>query len=86
LLLVIIFIFLSFGIYNLFAEKRELNREIMKLKATLSDYETENKSLNSKIEYFSHSENLLKELKGQFNYRDPSERLIIIVPSSTQSR
>ena len=63
-------------------EKKDLNKEINGLKATLNDYEKENKTLNSKIEYFSHTENLLKELKSQFNYRDPSEKMIIIVPQN----
>jgi len=86
LLLAVVFVFLSFGIYNLVVEKKDLSKEISDLKATLNNYEKENNNLNSKIEYFNHPENLLKELKSQSNYRNPSEKLIIIVPSSTQSR
>lgn len=86
LILGIVFVFLSFGVYNLVVEKKGLNKEIDSLRASLSDYEKENKSINSKIDYFSHVENLLKELKSGLNYRDPSEKIIIIVPSSTKSQ
>jgi len=32
------------------------------------------------IEYFSNPKNLAKELKSKFNYKNPGEKLIIVVP------
>ncbi|NCO15467.1 hypothetical protein GW816_00990 [Candidatus Wolfebacteria bacterium] len=40
----------------------------------------ENADLQSDIEYFSHPENLEKELKSRFNYKKPGEKMMIIVP------
>ena len=54
-----------------------------KLKAELHTLQGEQKKFTSRIEYLAHPENLIKEIKSQFNYRTPDEKLILIVPDTT---
>lgn len=50
------------------------------LNEKLAIMEEENKELLSDIEYYGHPENLLKELKKHFNYKETGEEIIIIIP------
>lgn len=68
------------------SEKRALRKEVAELRSELKNLESENRELISKIEYFKKPENLLKEIKSQFNYREEGEGLIIIVPNATATR
>jgi hypothetical protein len=44
----------------------------------------ENSSIKDDISYFTSPQNLEKELRGEFNYKKPGEKMIIIVPESSQ--
>ena len=68
--------------WNLYEERRELSGDLRELSDKVTALKTENESLSERIEYFAHSENLLKELKSQFNYRSEGEKLIILVPGT----
>lgn len=78
--IVLVVALLGWGIYDLLAEKRVLTGEVEKFSASLKTLEEENQMLAERIEYFKRPENLLKELKSQFNYRSPDEKLIIVIP------
>ncbi|MDI6734103.1 MAG: septum formation initiator family protein [Patescibacteria group bacterium] len=83
LIILVIFAVLSWGVYNLIIERKSLEAEISKLSLTVFSLREENKSLTENIEYFKRPENLIKELKSQFNYKEAGENLIIIVPNAT---
>ncbi|MDI6821206.1 MAG: septum formation initiator family protein [Patescibacteria group bacterium] len=85
LIILVIFAVLSLGVYNLVVERKVLEVEISKLNETVLSLKDENKSLKENIEYFKNPENLIKELKSQFNYKEVGEKLIIIVPNATGS-
>lgn len=72
---------LGWGIYNLTEEKKELSLEVAKLANLINELETENGTLAARIEYYKKPENLLKELREQFNYKMEGEKMIIIVPA-----
>ena len=76
-------ILLGWGVHNLIGKKNALQEDVVKLTASTSALVKENKELLEQIEYFKRPENVLKELKSQFNYREEGERLIIIVPGGT---
>ncbi len=76
---------LAAGIYNLLVKGRTLEKETTELKISVKKVSDENDELASKIEYFKRPENLLKELKSQFNYVESGEKLIIIVPRATST-
>lgn len=80
LIIVALIGFLGWGAYNLETQNRHLETKLNNLKANLEILEKENQSLKENIDYFSHLDNLVKELKSQFNYRQPDEKLIIIIP------
>jgi len=75
--------FISVGIYTLRQEKKVSGAKAEKLKAELHTLQGEQKKFTSRIEYLAHPENLIKEIKSQFNYRTPDEKLILIVPDTT---
>mgnify|MGYP001570424474 CR=1 FL=1 len=74
------------GVFRLISEKRLLEKQAVKLKAELDSIVKENKYLTSRIEYLKNPQNLVKELKSEFNYREQDEKLIILVPKATSTR
>jgi len=78
--LVVILAVLALGIYSLVSKNQVFGKKASELGASLQKLQDENDYLASQIKYFEHPENLLKELKSQFNYREEGEKLIIIVP------
>ena len=86
LLLIGVILLLGWGIYDLLSERRVLQNDLKNLKEELTNLATENQKLMARIEYFKRPENILKELKSQFNYREADEGLIIIVSNATTTR
>ena len=76
----VIALVLGAGIYGLINEKNNLEKKAAGFRAEFEGLEKENKELSARIKYFENPENLLKEIKSQFNYREQGEGLIIIVP------
>ena len=77
---------LGWGVSNLFFKERALRQEGTELSRRLETVEQENASLAESIEYYQNPENLMKELKSQFNYREGGEKLMIIVPAGTSTK
>jgi len=73
--------FLGWGVLNLEKQNRHLEVKLNKLKTNSEAMGKENQTLKENIKYFSHFENLVKELKSLFNYRQPEEKLMIIIPN-----
>lgn len=67
-------------VYFILKERNQLKTELNGLSSRLDSLLKENNDLQSEIEYFSHPENLEKELRLRFNYRKPDEKMMIIVP------
>ncbi len=67
-------------LYILIRDKSALTAQIGGLKNRLDLLLAENATLRADILYYSHPENLEKELRKKFNYRKPDERLLIVVP------
>jgi len=77
---------LGWGASDVFLRERELRRDEVRLSDRLETLEKENISLSASIEYYQNPENLIKELKSQFNYREEGESLLIVVPRSEEGR
>lgn len=69
----------SWGLLNLEIQNRRLEVKINNLETSASALGKENQSLQENIEYFSQADNLIKELKSLFNYRQPGEKMMIII-------
>jgi len=78
--LIVILLVILTQIYLILKERYELKKELAGLNERLNLLVKENQTLKSEIEYFSNPENLEKELRSKFNYREPGEEMIIIVP------
>ncbi len=79
----IIVVVFAWGFYIVFTEKNSLHNEVLLLRDEVDALSEENHSLELDISYFSSPENILKELKSKFNYREDGEHLIILVPRDT---
>ncbi|OGY64391.1 MAG: hypothetical protein A3I89_00415 [Candidatus Harrisonbacteria bacterium RIFCSPLOWO2_02_FULL_41_11] len=80
IILFLILATLSAQFYKLYIINRKLSGELFSAKEKVSGFLEENKKLQADLEYFAVPENLEKELRGQFNYKKPGEKLIIAVP------
>lgn len=81
----VLIVLLGWGIYGVMVEKGGLSGNVDKLRAELGALDEENTALESDISYYANSENLVKALKEQFNYRAPDEKLIILVSPASDS-
>ncbi len=79
-LLILVLTAVSAQVYFIFKERNELKADISVLNSRIESLTKENAGLRSDIEYFSHPENLQKELKSKFNYKLPDEKMLIVVP------
>ncbi len=57
-----------------------LKKDLDDLNGRMGALAKENTDLKSQIEYFSIPENLEKELKSRFNYKEAGEKMMIVVP------
>lgn len=80
LILSIILIAVLIQAYFILKERDQLKIKMDDLNNRFGVLSKENSDIQSEIEYFSHPENLEKELKQRFNYKKPGEKMIIITP------
>lgn len=78
--------FLGWGIYRFFIENRQLENKTSELENKAAVLKENIQKSETEIKYFSEEANLLKELKSQFNYREPGENLIIVIPATSTVR
>lgn len=76
----IVILAISVQIFLIVKERNKLKIDLDSSNSRLQALLKENADLQSDIEYFSHPENLEKELKAKFNYKKPDEKMMIIVP------
>ena len=79
-ILAIIIIVVSVQTLKLFGRERDMGSQLRASKEKMEMIGRENGELQAQIEYFSHRENLEKELRAKFNYKRPEESTMIITP------
>lgn len=79
-ILVVIIVAVSIQAFGLFGKGRAMGDQLRASKEKMEMLSRENKELQAQIEYFSHEENLEKELRSKFNYKKPEEKIMIITP------
>ena len=77
-------VLISIQLYQLYNQKRSLLDRVEKVNAQAEFLNQENEKLTPDIGYFSDFRNLVKEFKALFNYKNPGEKLIIVVPKTNQ--
>lgn len=80
LILLVFLVLVTVQVYRLNNERLKLEDDLSKITPRIESLEQENKDLKSDLQYFANPENLVKEFKSEFNYKNPGERMIIVVP------
>ncbi len=80
IILIIILLALLTQIYFIFNEKNKLRDKFESLSAKGNNLIEENNKIKSDMEYFSSKDNLEKELRSKFNYKNIGEKMMIVVP------
>ncbi|HPW34696.1 MAG TPA: hypothetical protein PK367_02995 [Candidatus Paceibacterota bacterium] len=62
------------------SESKSLSSENSKLSDRLNALALDNKKIFEDVAYYANPKNLEKILREKFNYRSPSEKMIIVVP------
>ncbi|EKD24090.1 MAG: hypothetical protein ACD_81C00112G0002 [uncultured bacterium] len=79
-LLAIIIIVVSIQAFGLFRKGNDMGNQLQASKEKVEMLNKENESLQEQLDYFSREENLEKELRAKFNYKNPGEKVMIITP------
>jgi cell division protein FtsB len=66
---------------SLFRESGTLSRQNSALSTRLSSLQQENEQIERDIQYYQNPANLEKVLREKFNYKEPGEHMIIVVPN-----
>ena len=70
----------SYQLYQFEAQKSVVTGKFRELKAKADELGRENQKIKEDIGYYSNEANLEKEARSQLNYRNPDEKMIIVVP------
>ncbi|MFH1192824.1 MAG: septum formation initiator family protein [Candidatus Jorgensenbacteria bacterium] len=84
-IVLVVIALLAWGVYALTSERNALDGDWEGFQATVAALHSENAELKEKIEYLKQPENILKELKSQFNYTEAGEKLLIVIPPAAST-
>lgn len=74
----------GFGVYNLWLENKEMDKELQRISETYEELKSENRNIKDQIDHFENTDNLKEEARKNFNYKEPEEKMMIIVPGSSE--
>ncbi len=80
IILIIILSALLVQIYFIFNERNKLRDKFESLSAKGDNLIEGNDKIKLDIEYFLNKDNLEKELRSKFNYKNIGEKMMIIIP------
>lgn len=69
-------------LYRLHIQRNNLQARFSSVTEEIETLENENENLKNDIRYFDEPDNVAKELKAQFNYKKPGEKLLIVIPNN----
>ncbi len=83
----IIIIFLGVQVFSFIKQANQLNGDFASVQTRLTKAKADEANLEEEKQYLANPANLEKELRSRFNYVNPGEKMVIIVPlgSSTAS-
>jgi cell division protein FtsB len=81
----LLLIFLGVQIYSFVKQEHELGNDLSDLQTRLTTAQTNETNLQEQNDYLANPANLEKELRGRFNYKNPGETMVIIVPSQSST-
>lgn len=81
----LVVIFVGWNVIGFLRQEHDLNANLKDVEARLAAAKIQEANLQAQTEYLSNPANLEKELRAEFNYTKPGEKMIIIVPAQTAS-
>jgi hypothetical protein len=84
-LLLLFLIFVCTQIYTYHAKAAAARATYGAAQTKLQTTESDHDKLEREYKYYLNPLNLAKELKARFNYQDPGEKSLILVPASTST-
>lgn len=82
LFLAAVAVFFSIQAYQLYAQSSRYQTEFIDGSKDMAELLAEHDTLTKDLEYYQRDENLSKELRSRFNYREAGEELLILVPDT----
>ena len=84
-LLGLVVIFVGWNVIGFLRQQHDLSANLKDIEARLAAAKIQEANLQAQTEYLSNPANLEKELRAEFNYTKPGEKMIIIVPAQAAS-
>ncbi len=78
--LALVLVFVGVNVYSFVKEQRDLGAALADVQARLTKAQSDEANLEAEKQYLANPVNLEKELRARFNYKNPGEKMIIIVP------
>jgi len=78
-------VFVGWNIFTFLGQAHALNQNLADVQSKLTAAQTQEANLEEETQYLSNPANLEKELRSQFNYTKPGEKMIVIVQPQTSS-
>lgn len=84
IILAIVLAAILYELAQLYFSNNKLKAEFSALGGKIENLKKENALLQADSEYFKDPANLEKELRARFNYKNPGEKMIIVVPPKSE--
>ncbi len=84
-ILLVVLILIGNEIFFFWRKNQTVGQRYQELRLQLDKAEANYQRLEADFTYYLNPANLEKELRSRFNYRQPGEKFIIIVPRSSSS-
>jgi cell division protein FtsB len=81
----ILLILISIQIVTFLRQENTLSQTLAATSARLAKTQSDETNLSEEIQYLANPANLEKELRAQFNYKNPGETMLIIVPAQSST-
>lgn len=85
IVLAIILVLIGNRVFAFFVQERQLSAALADVGARLTKAQSDEANLQAQVKYLANPLNLEKELRARFNYKEPGESMIIIVPDQTST-
>ncbi len=85
IILSILILFLGSQIYSFMGREGDAEKSYSDYQVKLDKAKIDEKKFQDELNYYSNKANLEKELRKQFDYKSPGEKLIIIIPKNQSS-
>ena len=85
IMLAVILVVIGLKIFSFLGEERTLGQNLTDVESRLVQAKQQEADLQDEMQYLTNPANLEKELRSQFNYKNPGETMVIIVPAQSST-